>query len=591
MKAKVICTTILVEKSPQALPLGAACIASSLKHSPLTKDLCSVKLKTFTLEDKEIMSKSVDQAASFIVNELNEDFVSDFSSDKGDRDNLFDKGDRDKSSINESKKIICFSVFVWNRLIFEECARLLKRDGVICIAGGPEVTASPKTFSAFDYLVCGQGEFSVPYLVKNLLTEELKKQNYSVTFDIFSNSNNDSVTFDKNPVPLTSSDFDLSISPYLDGTIDISKYDGVLWELARGCPFKCSYCYESRGEKKVRLIPKERIEKELELFAEKKVSQVFVLDPTYNVDKKRAIELLSLIQKKTPDTFYYFEARAEFIDRNLARAFTKIPCALQIGLQSADENVLKKVNRPFNRNTFIKNIGILNEEGVVFGFDLIYGLPGESFKGFKKGIDFAISLYPNNLEIFCLSVLPGTDLYDRAEELHLTFEDKAPYHIIKTDCISESELKKARLIADSCCLFYNEGRAVPWFNSLCHSLNIKPSNFFERFSDYMKSHQTSHLHSEIEKVQKDFVKLLYSERNLQKYLSLALDVIAFYGALSRVQDSGKEEIVSLKYPAEYIDSEYASDFLFFVKNVRPKTCSIRIFKNGHFAQWRYNKRK
>ena len=50
-----------------------------------------------------------------------------------------------------------------------------------------------------------------------------------------------------------------------------------------------------------------RIEKELDLFAQKKVPQVFVLDPTYNADKTRAIQLLKMIKEKTPDTFYYFD--------------------------------------------------------------------------------------------------------------------------------------------------------------------------------------------------------------------------------------------------------------------------------------------
>ena len=81
----------------------------------------------------------------------------------------------------------------------------------------------------------------------------------------------------------------------------------------------------------------ERIEKELDLFAQKKVPQVFVLDPTYNADKSRAIQLLKMIAKKTPNTFYYFEARAEFIDRELASYFANIPCALQIGLQTAEK--------------------------------------------------------------------------------------------------------------------------------------------------------------------------------------------------------------------------------------------------------------
>ncbi len=35
----LICTTVLIEKSPQALPLGAACVASAIKNSSKTKEL------------------------------------------------------------------------------------------------------------------------------------------------------------------------------------------------------------------------------------------------------------------------------------------------------------------------------------------------------------------------------------------------------------------------------------------------------------------------------------------------------------------------------------------------------------------------
>ena len=58
--------------------------------------------------------------------------------------------------------------------------------------------------------------------------------------------------------------------------------------------------------------------------------------------------------------FFYFEARAEFIDKELALAFTKIPCALQIGLQSANPEVLKNVHRSLEKKTFEININYLN---------------------------------------------------------------------------------------------------------------------------------------------------------------------------------------------------------------------------------------
>ena len=48
----VIFTTLLIEKSPQAIPLGAACVASAVKNHKKTKDLCKTTLLVFNKEDK-----------------------------------------------------------------------------------------------------------------------------------------------------------------------------------------------------------------------------------------------------------------------------------------------------------------------------------------------------------------------------------------------------------------------------------------------------------------------------------------------------------------------------------------------------------
>ena len=533
----IICTTLLVEKSPQALPLGAACVASAIKHYPPLEKECSVKLISFSREDEDIQKlESVDAKAELLATKLQQ----------------------------QAPQIVCMSVFVWNRTIFELCAGILRKKGIIIIAGGPEITAHPNVFeNSFDYTVTGEGEIKVPRLIEKII---LNKTTTPTQQNTTQNSS-------------TITDLSLLHSPYLDGTIDPTEFGGALWELARGCPFKCSYCYESKGEKTVRLFPQERIDKELELFAKKKVPQVFVLDPTYNANKERALALLKKIARITPDTFYYFEARAEFIDHQMAKAFTKIPCALQIGLQSADENVLRKVNRPFNKKLFVKNIGILNQEGVTFGLDLIYGLPGETFASFCQGINFAASLYPNNLEIFCLSVLPGTDLFDHAQELGLTFENTPPYNIIKTDKFSPVDKQKAFELALACTYFYNDGRAVPWFMTICRSLKIKPADFFRTFYDYAKTHNLDLCcceHKLIEANQIKFLSEAYRQRHLEKYNKAATDIIRFNGAISRKTATGKSEKIRLTYPPEYIDSQYSLDLDFFVKNVRPGPCEITL---------------
>ena len=553
MTSSVICTTLLIEKSPQALPLGAACIASAIKHFDELKELVDVSLKAFCLEDKSF-PKDKNAAAQYIAEKLS--------------------GEAARSS---GQAIICFSCFVWNIEILKTASDILRSQGIITIAGGPEITAHPSFYKSFDYTVSGEGEVSVPSLISKIINKSEKS---------------DKVIISQSP------DLSLIHSPYLDGIIDPAEYEGALWELARGCPYKCAYCYESKGQKTVRMFPMERIKAELDLFAKKKVPQVFVLDPTYNVNKKRAVELLRLIASKTPDTFYYFEARAELIDRELAHEFTKIPCALQIGLQSANEETLRLVNRPFDKKKFIRGLSILNEEGVTFGLDLIYGLPGETFGSFREGIDFAISQYPNNLEIFCLSVLPGTDLFDRADGLGLVYKNEPPYHVIKTKELSVDDMKRAEKLSMACTSFYNSGRAVPWFNSVCRLLKFKPSKvfelFYEKYTDFCQQicGQCGHEnHEAIEKIQLEFLREQCKQKNLQRYYTALEDIVKFYGAISRTTDTGKSETISLNYDAEYVASDYASDIKYFVENLKPKKCRIQTFMNKGEADFRYIKNK
>jgi hypothetical protein len=568
MKPLIICTTVLIEKSPQALPLGAACIASALKHDDVTAENYSVMLTSITAEDTGYADAcNSGTTGSFIA-----------------------------AAILASGKpaIVCFSVYVWNRIVLEQAAGELKRriPGLVCIAGGPEITADPFSSEAFDYTIAGEGEVAVPGLVARLASGAAGSLPPGVYIPGKENGVARTLTFVHAPAP----DIGKTASPWLDGTIDPSRYGGALWELARGCPFKCSYCYESKGEKKVRYFPMERIEQELDFFAQKKVPQVFVLDPTYNADKKRALRILRLIAEKTPDTFFYFECRAEFIDKEMAKAFTAIPCALQIGLQSAHEDVLEKVHRTLNKKLFVKNIGILNETGAVFGFDLIYGLPGDSLTGFRESIDFAVSLYPNNLETFCLSVLPGTDLYDNAENLGLVWDKNPPYHVLHTDKFSETDIARAEKLSCSCSFFYNQGRAVPWFNSVLYPLRTRASAFFADFAAWWDV--TGHVrtledensrclpHGQIEQSQLDFVKAKYMEKNLAALLPAAEDIIRLNGALSRTQADGITQTLRTRYHPDDIMSEYATDIGYFAKNAKKHPYTVQTFMSNHGADWK-----
>ena len=151
---------------------------------------------------------------------------------------------------------LCFSLYLWNRPILEQAARIVKRinPAVYLIAGGPEVTAGSLQDHPFDFLVAGEGEIAVPQLLHKLITLQNSQQQTA-------KENLPEQYVRSNRIP-----YEQLTSPYLSGVLNPQDYQGgALWELARGCPFKCAYCYESKGEKTVSYFPVERIKKELEL--------------------------------------------------------------------------------------------------------------------------------------------------------------------------------------------------------------------------------------------------------------------------------------------------------------------------------------
>lgn len=578
----VVCATLLVETSPQGLPLGAACIAGAIKNDFRTKGNFSVLLADFSLEENEIVlafRSGGEKAVSLLL-------AGRLAAEKPD--------------------FACFSVYVWNRLILEETARELKKilPECVCMAGGPEVTADPLSFKWFDFMIAGQGERAIPELLSeiSMSAREFVASDFPAgrAFGIqgvYAPQKNYSPGEIIRACPLPPEN---SVSPYLDGTLDPARYGGALWELARGCPFKCSYCYESKGERKITYFPMERLEKELELFVEKNIPQVFVLDPTYNASKERAIKMLEIIGRKAPGMFFYFEARAEFIDRELARAFSKISCCLQIGLQSSSPDVLKNVRRALDKKRFVKNIGFLNEEGVTFGFDLIYGLPGDDLKGFCDSIDFALSLYPNNLELFCLSVLPGTDLHDDARSFGLEWDKNPPYHVLRTPRFSAQDLKKAEELSFAANLFYTKGRAVAWFNPILYVLGEKPSVFLKKFALFLEGEPedtdpsaapirdwTAEKNAaQIEETQIRFVKKRFHEKGLDDFFSAAEDLIRMHAALGRCVFDGSESVLTTSRHPDDVMSEYGADIEFLVRKCGRQECRVHVFPGENGPDWR-----
>jgi hypothetical protein len=103
---------------------------------------------------------------------------------------------------------------------------------------------------------------------------------------------------------------------------------------------------------------------------------------------------------------------------------------LEVGLQTTDTTALATVERRLKMEKFLKGIGYLKEYQLDFELQLIYGLPGETAASFRKSLQFAVSLDPPDLAVYPLMVLPGTELWRKAEAIGLRFDPEPPYYVL-----------------------------------------------------------------------------------------------------------------------------------------------------------------
>lgn len=456
-----------------------------------------------------------------------------------------------------SPDLVGLSLYSWNSGLLEAAGALVKarHPGALIVAGGPNASADPLRLTApghdgrriADIAVAGEGEVAIVDIVRAML--------------------------DGKPLPgpvIRAQLLDPASlsSPWLDGTLDPARWGGAAVELTRGCPFRCSFCFESKGAAKLRRFPLEVVAKEIARFQEAKVDEVFVLDPTFNADQRRMADAIYIFNEHGPELRYFIELRAELLTAEQARLLATLDCSVQIGLQSADPKVLALVNRELDPERFAKKLRLLDEEGIIYGLDLIYGLPGDDIHGFKRSLDYALGLGPNHLDVFRLAVLPGTALHDQSAGLGLQYEPVAPYLVRATPTFGAADLDQAERFANAVDVLYNKGRAVMWFRSVAVLAKARPSTLVARFADYLDAtgknspgHGAAGLgadtpHRAIEEVQLAFLAASFAEKppRVAGAAEAALDLVRVSGAWTRAFAEGERTELELGWnPDDLLD--------------------------------------
>jgi len=185
---------------------------------------------------------------------------------------------------------------------------------------------------------------------------------------------------------------------------------------ARGCPFKCNFCY--RMEPGVRLrsveLVKEEIRRLKQYFG---ITYVAFHDELFMVSSKRAIEISEAIADFKINWSCF--GRLNFATKETIRTMKRAGCVfIGYGIESMDDDVLKNMNKKLTVDQIEKGIETTISEGVSPGFNIIWGNIGDTENSLRKGVDFLLKHNDHSQlrTIRPVTPYPGSPLYYKAIE-------------------------------------------------------------------------------------------------------------------------------------------------------------------------------
>lgn len=386
--------------------------------------------------------------------------------------------------INEKPDIVAFSCYIWNiTKTLEICRAIKKNCGCRIVLGGPEVAYRPEDilhkYEFIDFVLSGEGEWTFPDFLDNL------NGDLSLVSGLAFRKNGEIIKVPEKEYT------DTPPSPFCDEFFENLGGRITYIETARGCPYRCAFCLSGRCST-LRFFDMERVKKDIIRLSKSGTQTVKFVDRTFNANAERANEILLFIKenygKEIPsDVCFHFEIAGDILRESTLGILSSMPCGavqLEIGMQSFNEETLKKINRKTDTEKLIENIKkLISFNNMHIHIDLIAGLTGEDLESFRNSFNIGYSLKAHMLQMGFLKLLYGADMRENKEKYPCTFTENPPYEVTSTPWLSYDEIKMLKNCEDAVDRLYNSGRFLLTLGYLTDEVGILPFDIFNSFGN------------------------------------------------------------------------------------------------------------
>lgn len=448
--------------------------------------------------------------------------------------------------------IIGFSTYCWNInevLLLSNNIKKLKPNAIVFL-GGPEVSGRTEYYlknysSDIDYIIEGEGE--LPFRDFLLYKLGYIEHIHQVPGLVYYEDNE----IKKNPIKFLN-DLEQIPSIYRQDSLDVNQIGDCYYsyETKRGCQYSCNYCFHHGGTHQIRYFSLSRVFKELGVILNSSLKYVWIVDPCFNENEERAIEIIRFIKKHNKNNIEFgFELKNETLSENFIKELSQIETIrfIAIGLQTINQKALAAVERTFDMNIFFKNMELIRKyfQGKCrIHLDLIFGLPEDTLEYYKKSIDYCLKI---GGVVFTqpLKLLSGATLIQNAEQYGFICSRMPPYEVLGNNTFKYEDMCMAKKINVGLYMYQVHPEISKWFDEVHKSNNLRYSDIFQMIGEYLwdkemyffflnyKEYSMGYIIKTIKKILQDLFG--FSDFSLQNQIDLKQKVQIDWGSIANLE--------------------------------------------------------
>ncbi|MFO7686151.1 MAG: radical SAM protein [Desulfobacterales bacterium] len=201
---------------------------------------------------------------------------------------------------------------------------------------------------------------------------------------------------------------------------DIFMSGVVPLQASKGCPFNCAFCNFVKDRRNASVKPLDLLVAEMNQIQARGAAYVWFVDDNFRLGKPDLEAVCHRFIHENTGLKWMTFIRASALDAVDPELLKRAGCVeVQLGLESADNQVLKNMNKKVTVDLYDRVLFKLLSNGINCSCYLIFGFPGETDQSVQRTIDFMRRHEAQNLpgalswSIFPFLLAPLSPIYEK----------------------------------------------------------------------------------------------------------------------------------------------------------------------------------